>query len=160
MNQKMKTFLYLLLMLCPVLVMAQQDQKKNEEAVRAVINAFFEILDSKDTAKYSTLVLPEGQIWRLKMANEGVKTDVRTFAKDKLNLASMKSTIQERALAWDIQIHDHIAMAWVPYTLDVDHQFSHCGIDVFTLMLTDEGWRIVSLAYTVEPDGCGEVIKK
>jgi hypothetical protein len=36
-------------------------------------------------------------------------------------------------------------------------KFSHCGIDVFTFLRMPQGWKIVSLAYSIEPDACGEL---
>jgi len=67
--------------------------------------------------------------------------------------------IQESELAYDINIHDKIAVAWVPYTLSINGKFSHCGIDVFTFLKTQEGWKIVNVSYTLEPDGCDELKK-
>jgi hypothetical protein len=43
---------------------------------------------------------------------------------------------------------------WAPYDLWVNKKFSHCGVDVFTLIKTNQGWKIASLVYTVEPDAC------
>ena len=62
--------------------------------------------------------------------------------------------IQESELAYDINIHDKIAVAWVPYTLSINGKFSHCGVDVFTLLKTIHGWQIVNLTYSLEPDAC------
>ena len=36
----------------------------------------------------------------------------------------------------------------------VDGKFSHCGIDIFDLVKTAEGWKISGLTYTVERTGC------
>ena len=32
------------------------------------------------------------------------------------------------------------------------HKFTHSGIDVFTLARTDTGWKILDLAFTIEPN--------
>ena len=34
----------------------------------------------------------------------------------------------------------------------IDGRFSHGGTDVFVLARTDDGWRIASLVWTVEPE--------
>ena len=36
-----------------------------------------------------------------------------------------------------------------------DHsgEFRHTGIDTFTLLEREEGWRIVSIAFSMEPEG-------
>ena len=32
----------------------------------------------------------------------------------------------------------------------INSAFSHCGVDVFSLIKTRQGWRIASLSYTSE----------
>lgn len=48
-------------------------------------------------------------------------------------------------------------MAWITYTFKVKGKFTHCGIDVFTLTKTNEGWKIVNTSYTKYVDGCDEL---
>ena len=79
---------------------------------------------------------------------------MRSFSDDFIRLATMKQVIEEKLLSSEIKIHNNIAVAWVPYTLSFSGKFSHCGVDVFTLLKTAEGWKIVSTVYSVEPDGC------
>jgi len=43
---------------------------------------------------------------------------------------------------------------WTPYDFWVDGKFSHCGIDIFDLVKTAEGWKISGATYTVERTGC------
>lgn len=71
----------------------------------------------------------------------------------------MELIIQEKLLSSEINIHQNIAVAWVPYTLSLSGKFSHCGIDVFTFLKTLEGWKIVSTVYSVEPEGCADLKK-
>ena len=73
---------------------------------------------------------------------------------DMKKLAAMNTVIEERPLSYEIKIHNDIAIAWVPYTLSLSGKFSHCGVDVFTLIKTGDGWKIVNASYSVEPDGC------
>jgi hypothetical protein len=72
------------------------------------------------------------------------------------NLANKERVIDEimRDKEVTVQIHKQIAMVWAPYDLWVNKKFSHCGVDVFTLIKTNQGWKIASLIYTVEPDAC------
>ena len=46
-------------------------------------------------------------------------------------------------------------MVWLPYDLYVDGEWSHCGVDTFTLVHTEAGWRIASMAWSVgQPPAC------
>ena len=57
---------------------------------------------------------------------------------------------------WDatVLVHGPLAQVWTPYDFHADGEFSHCGVDAFTLIKTSEGWRVSGVAYTVEPTGC------
>jgi len=48
-----------------------------------------------------------------------------------------------------------LAMIWTPYDFYVGDTFSHCGVDTANLMATDDGWKIVALAWTrMQPPDC------
>ncbi len=45
----------------------------------------------------------------------------------------------------------------MPYEFFLNDEFSHCGVDIFTLRKKDGEWRIILAAYTVENDGCEDL---
>jgi hypothetical protein len=47
-------------------------------------------------------------------------------------------------------------VVWGSYNLWINDKFSHCGVDAFTLLKTDSGWKISSLSYSKETEGCTE----
>jgi hypothetical protein len=50
-----------------------------------------------------------------------------------------------------------IAVVWMPYDLYRGGQWSHCGIDTFTLMKVTGAWRAGALLYTIEqPPACAK----
>lgn len=59
---------------------------------------------------------------------------------------------------WDAQVllDENIAMAWTYYDLHVDGQFSHCGINLVSLIKTDDGWKISDITYNVKREQCEE----
>lgn len=59
---------------------------------------------------------------------------------------------------WDthVRIDDNLASVWTQYAFYLNGEFSHCGVDAFTLAKTAEGWKIVSLADTRRQEGCRE----
>ena len=62
----------------------------------------------------------------------------------------------ERVTFKDININNNIATVWAPYKFYLGEKFSHCGIDVFQLMKTANGWKIVSVYYDVRKGNCPE----
>ena len=58
---------------------------------------------------------------------------------------------------WDplVSVNGSMAMSWTPYDFYLGADFRHCGVDTATLMDTQGGWKIVSLAWTrLQPPAC------
>jgi hypothetical protein len=53
-----------------------------------------------------------------------------------------------------IQIDGDFASAWCDYAFYLDHTFSHCGVDVFHLFKSKDGWKIFHLADTRRKENC------
>jgi len=155
----MKTKLLIFLLLSCTTVLAQKADPADKKIVIGIVNRFFEALEKKDTALYSSLVMRNAQIWVSRKRNDSLQTPMRSFADDIQKLHQYKETLLERALGYQVNIHNNIAVVWAPYTFHLNTTLSHCGIDVFTLLKTMAGWKIVSTVYTVEPDGCAELQK-
>jgi hypothetical protein len=63
--------------------------------------------------------------------------------------------LDERIWNPKVEIDGPLASVWVDYALYVGDKFSHCGIDHFLLVRTDDGaWKIVSIADTRRTEGC------
>ena len=132
---------------------SQESIDTDEERIKNVINQFFESLEIRDTLLMKQTTMDEAQKWRRRNNNEPIKADMR-FSKDDYQAMPTNPKIKEIALSFKISVHDGIAVAWVPYKLWIEDQFSHCGIDVFTLFEMDGKWKIISIAYTVEKENC------
>jgi hypothetical protein len=68
--------------------------------------------------------------------------------------APHKDIYDERLGGMDIKIDANLASVWVPYQFYLGSKFSHCGIDVFQLMKTPAGWKIIYIVDTRRKDGC------
>ncbi len=49
-----------------------------------------------------------------------------------------------------------MAIAWTPYEFYVNDKFNHCGVDVFTLMQTAKGWKIMGIVDTRRKENCNK----
>jgi Putative lumazine-binding len=139
---------------------AQVNNETEKKAVQETVNHFFEAMEKKDTVLYKTTVFTNGQLWAMRKLQDSTRYSMRYFSDDIKRLVSMKEVIEEKALSYQVNIHNGIAVAWVPYTLSMSGKFSHCGVDVFTLIKTNDGWKIVNASYTIEPDGCADLKKE
>lgn len=62
--------------------------------------------------------------------------------------------VDERILKYKVDIDGPLASVWADYNLYVDTTFIHCGIDVFQLYKSKDGWKIFELADTRRKTGC------
>eukprot|EP01037_Dinobryon_pediforme_P016381 gene16381-16559_t len=60
----------------------------------------------------------------------------------------------ERIVFGDIKIDGDLASVWAPYQFYLGDKFSHCGVDVFSLLKTAEGWKIIYIVDTRRKDNC------
>lgn len=67
-----------------------------------------------------------------------------------------KGVWDERIVIADVKIDGDLASVWVPYKFYLDDKFSHCGVDVFQLMKTAAGWKIIYVVDTRRKDNCVE----
>jgi len=56
----------------------------------------------------------------------------------------------------DIKIDGDLASVWTPYKFYLGKTFSHCGVDVFQLMRTATGWKIIYVVDTRRKGNCPE----
>lgn len=150
-----KTCLLLLLTLA-FSAYSQDSKNKDEQKVKNVIDQFFESLKTRDTVLFKQTTMVESQIWRRRNNKTPVEVDMR-FTKDDIVQMPMDPEINEIPLSFDISVGDGIAIAWVPYKLWVEDEYSHCGIDVFTLFEINGKWKIISAAYTIENMNCDKL---
>lgn len=135
---------------------SQQTVENEVESVKAVVNRFFESLEKQDTVLLKEAAFMEGQIWTVNNIVSPAKHRMRFFSDD-LKSFNSKNFYHEEAYRMEIKIHGGMAMAWVPYEFRLDGNFSHCGVDVFTLVKIGEKWKIINLSYTVDKEGCEEM---
>jgi hypothetical protein len=126
----------------------------DEAAVVAAVQKFFDALAARDLDAFRAVVLPEGRFHSVREKAEG--SLVRSFTNAEFGemLAAATDKFLERMWEPKVMVHGRIAVVWTPYDFHRNGEFSHCGVDAFNLVKTEEGWKISGGAYTVEPEGC------
>ncbi len=126
-----------------------------EALVLAAVQQFFDGMATGDATLVGEVVVPEGQFFSIRYENaESFTTRTSTNQEFLDRLAAGGTDLLERM--WDptVMIHGRLATVWTPYDFHRDGDFSHCGVDSFNLVRTEEGWKIANGAYTVEPSDC------
>ena len=60
----------------------------------------------------------------------------------------------ERIVFDAVKIDGSLASVWAPYKFYLGDKFSHCGVDVFQLMKTSNGWKIIYIVDTRRTGNC------
>lgn len=124
------------------------------DSVLATVQEFFRSMEANDAAAAARILTSDGFSYATRKHGDSVTVRSRSFQSHLDRLRAAGDVVLERMWNPVVQVHETIGMVWTPYDLYVNGTFSHCGIDVFTLVQEREGWKISSVSYTVEPTGC------
>jgi hypothetical protein len=123
---------------------------EGSEAVLAAAQALFDALHNRDSAAIVTLMTPHGRFV--------VPTDlgIRESSAEQMGAAISAGTevLMERMWDPEVRIEGLTATVWTPYDFYRDGEFSHCGIDAFQLVKLNGQWKIASVMYTRQTEGC------
>ena len=132
---------------------AQEDEAS--AAALAVVQRFFDSMRDRDSIAATATLLETGQFISTRAGADGGPTlRAQPFRDYVATVARLPDDYLERMWNPTVLLRGDVAMVWAPYDFHVNGRFSHCGIDVFSLLRTADGWKIAAGAYTVEREGC------
>jgi ketosteroid isomerase-like protein len=146
-------FLVAALALGSAVPVAAQNASDERARVLSVVEAALAAISREDMAGLADLMLDEALTLPV-VERDGVPR-YRTVTREGTRAWVMKENVVERGFDAEVRVSGPVASVWLPYDFHRDGKWSHCGVDVFTLIRVEAGWRIASLAYTVEqPPAC------
>jgi Putative lumazine-binding len=130
--------------------LSAQSANSEKDAVLKAVQTFFDTMAAKDVEGARKILQPQGRFHAMRMRDG--KPDVRAFSNEEYfaDLQASKQRMRERIWNPDVRINGLIATVWAPYDFWIDGKLSHCGIDAFDLIRTEEGWKIAGGVYTLE----------
>ena len=153
----MKRFFLALIFCCPFcLTAAIADEAEDRIVIIDKVQSFFDAMTERDVEGMRAMLTPDGVFYGYRESQDGLQIMSPTHQRYVEGLADGDRKLVERF--WDPQVllHDRMAVVWTPYDLYVDGTFSHCGIDSFSFLKTEEGWKITGIVFSMETDDCGE----
>ena len=146
-------FLFVLVLAASARYARAQDVNADARAVIAVADSVLAALTSGDSATLARLTLDSAVVGGVALRDGVERLSLRTWGLY-INRTG-PSTFTERGFDATARVQDRVALVWMPYDLYVGATWSHCGVDVFTLMKSDGRWRVAAVIYTVEqPPAC------
>jgi ketosteroid isomerase-like protein len=141
----------LALLLAAAPAVAQQNTE--QAAVVAVADAALAAITRGDMTAFTDLMLPEAVIFPTSTRDGETRYRLRTRAEQRAS--TQRSRVTERGFRPEVRVDGPVAIVWYPYDLYLDGKWSHCGVDVFTLIRNEGKWRIAAMAWSAEqPPAC------
>jgi hypothetical protein len=137
-------------MIAGLLTVAHGQPVSEREDVLKVVQAFFDTMTARDVEGARKILQPQGRFHQTRIRDG--KPEIRAFSNEEYfaDLQSAKTRMQERMWNPEVRISGGIAAVWAPYDFWIDGKFSHCGIDAFDLIKTEDGWKLAGGVYTLE----------
>ncbi|MDB5006631.1 MAG: hypothetical protein JWP45_1024 [Mucilaginibacter sp.] len=133
-------------------------QQTATEAIKQSINTMFDAMRKGDSTLLKSTFAKDMILQSISTNKEG-KAILSTEKVDDFAKAvgtPHASVYDERIVFGDIKIDGDLASVWAPYKFYLGDKFSHCGVDVFQLMKTADGWKIIYIVDTRRKGDCVE----
>jgi len=139
-----------LVVACLVPAVASADESDDRNEVIATVESFFDAMTTRDVERMRTLMTPDGIIYGYLENEEGLQVIRPTHADYLENLASGEARLVERFRDPRVMVYGRLATIWTPYELYADGEFSHCGVNNFSMLKMDNGWVITGVVFSIE----------
>lgn len=121
----------------------------DESAVLAVAESALIAISEEDMVAFTDLMFEEGIIVPTNEEN------VTILSRAERRARNPEVDIVERGFDPQVQVSGRVASVWLPYDLYIDGEWSHCGVDIFTMAKDGDQWRILSAAWSaLQPPEC------
>ena len=149
---KKLTSLVVFLFLVPFSINAQQE----EAIIKDIIIQLFDGMRNADSASVIKSFAPQAIMQTIAVNKEG-----KTMVREELvsNFASSvgkqeKGFLDEQITIETIKVDRSLAIVWTPYRFFYKGNFSHCGVNSFTLVKLDGVWKINYIIDTRRKSDC------
>ncbi|MCK5033234.1 MAG: nuclear transport factor 2 family protein [Calditrichia bacterium] len=146
MPKKIRLLYFISFLLLPNLILSQSEEKTIIETVQQ----FFNALESRDTTLARNVLLYDGQFFSVRESNSNINIKKTTHSNFIKKLNSSNEPIRETMHDPVVLIHKQVAIVWTKYEFYKNEEYSHNGVDAFSLLKTSDGWRIAGIIYNIE----------
>ena len=129
----------------------------NDTEIRKVVERLFEGMKSGDSAMVRSVFLRDNSFSTISKNTKDsviVKSDGNAEGFIKAVGTAHKEIWDERIYDVVIKTDGPMAIVWAPYKFFLGDTFSHCGVNVFTIIQTANGWKIKEITDTRRKTDC------
>lgn len=139
----------LLLSILPIFGFSQTSE---EDLVKATVNQLFNGMKASDSVLIKKSFHKNAVLQTITKTAEVKNESINDFA---LSISKAeKGSLDERITFSNILIDGNLASVWTPYEFYYKGQFSHCGVNSFQLVKSNNEWKIQYIIDTRRKDNC------
>ncbi|WP_312768147.1 nuclear transport factor 2 family protein [Epilithonimonas sp.] len=127
-------------------------QKPEEELIKSTINQLFNGMKTSDSVLIKKSFSKNAVLQTITKTGEVKNENINDFAVSISN--AEKQSLDERITFSNILIDGNLASAWTSYEFYYKGQFSHCGVNSFQLVKSNNEWKIQYIIDTRRKDNC------
>ena len=130
-----------------------------DEKAKKVVTDFFDAFHKQDSIALRNLAHPAIIMQSVAtLPNGEIKVSTEEYKNFLKSIVSIPSTtkFEEKLHSFDVTINGSLATVITPFSFYLNGNFSHCGVNSFSLVQTSEGWRIAHIIDTRIKEGCSE----
>lgn len=131
-------------------------QQLSATTIKQTINTMMDAMRKSDSALLRSVLAKDMEMQSIADDKMG-KTSLSTSSANDLAIqigTPHADVYDERIIFGGIKIDGPLASVWTTYQFYLGTTFSHCGVNFFQLTRTDDGWKIIHIAYTIMKDNC------
>ncbi|SHK56120.1 nuclear transport factor 2 family protein [Epilithonimonas mollis] len=127
-------------------------QKTEEQLVKLTVNQLFIGMRNSDSLLIKQSFSKNAVLQTITKNGEVKNESINDFAVS-ISKAD-KQSMEERISFSNILIDGNLASVWTPYEFYYKGQFSHCGVNSFQLVKSNDAWKIQYIIDTRRKDNC------
>ena len=148
----MKNTILLFFLLLTTLGFAQQENAlSKQQAVIETIQTLFDGMRAGDSTMLRSVLHPAAHL-QSSFTNKEGKPVLKEGSIDGWVTSvgtPHEEVYDEKIWSYKIRMDDNLASVWTDYTFYVGEKLSHCGVNAFHLVNTEEGWKISHITDTL-----------
>ena len=127
-------------------------QKSEEDAVKKAVNQLFMGMKGSDSMLIRKSFSKSAVLQTITKTSEVKNESIDDFA---LSISKAeKGSLDERISFSNVLIDGNLASVWTLYEFYYNGQFSHCGVNSFQLVKSNNEWKIQYIIDTRRKDNC------
>lgn len=148
----MRTLCFLL----GLLVVHSAAAQSSSDEPMAVVTRLFEGMHASDSSAVAGTLHPEARLMTAVVKPDGVPALVTTPIPAFLSslAGAPAGALDERLYDVEVKVDGTMASVWTPYRFYLNGNFSHCGVNQFTLAKVGDDWKILQIVDTRRRDDC------